>query len=334
VQTLVDDRIAEPILIGRRDVIEKRVQELGLRIDCRENVRILDPALDDAVFDPLALDYQRLIGRRGTPPEAAARRVRNRQTVAAAMLLHAGEADAAICGGSGDWWRHMQYVMPIIRRRPEVSRIYALSCLILQGGVLFMCDTHMNVDPTAEEICEMTLLAADAVRGFGLSPKAALLSHSSFGASNSPSARKMRTALGLLRARAPGLQVDGEMHGDAALIETIRRRAVPDSRLTGTANLLVMPSLDAANIAFNLLKAAADGLPVGPLLLGMSKPIHVVVPSVTARGIVNISAVAAMDVHMARDEEGRDAKADAPDRHAAARREGTKGDILAAMSAG
>ena len=186
-------------------------------------------------------------------------------------------------------------MVPIIPRRPEVSRIFALSCLILQSGALFMCDTHMNLDPTAEQIAEMTALAADAVRSFGLEPKAALLSHSSFGSSNSATARKMRHALALIRAGSPELEVDGEMHGDAALIEHLRGRAVPDSRLTGVANLLVMPGLDAANIGFNLLKAGADGLAIAPLLLGMSQPVHVLVPSVTARGIVNVSAVVAMD---------------------------------------
>ena len=185
--------------------------------------------------------------------------------------------------------------MPVIPQRPEVARIFALSCLILQGGALFMCDTHMNLDPTAAQVAEMTELAADAVRFFGLAPKAALLSHSSFGASNSDTARKMRQALAMIRARAPELEVDGEMHADTALIETLRGRAVADSRLTGTANLLVMPGLDAANIGFNLLKAAADGLAVGPLLLGMSRPVNVLVPSVTARGIVNVSAVVATD---------------------------------------
>jgi malate dehydrogenase (oxaloacetate-decarboxylating)(NADP+) len=274
---------------------------MGLRIDCAQSVRILDPALDAALFEPLVADYQRLVGRRGVPPDAAAIRVRNRPTVAACLLLHGGHADAAICGGTGNWWQHMLYVMPIIPRRPDVSRIFALSCLILQAGAVFIGDTYMNVDPSAEEIAEMTLLAADAVRGFGLAPKAAMLSHSSFGSSNSPSARKMRQALQLVRMRAPGLEVDGEMHADAALAEAIRQRAVPDSRLSGTANLLIMPSLDAANIAFNLLKAAADGLPVGPLLLGMSKPVHVVVPSVTARGIVNISAIAATEAVLAAD---------------------------------
>jgi malate dehydrogenase (oxaloacetate-decarboxylating)(NADP+) len=301
VQTLVDDEIAEPVLIGRRAVIERMVREMGLRMDLRESVRILDPAVDRDVFDRLSVEYQGLVARRGVPPDAAARRMGNRTTVAAAMLLHAGEVDAAICGGSGDWWQHMQYVMPIIPKRPEVHRIYALSCLILQSGALFICDTHMNPDPSAEQIAEMTLLAADAVRGFGLAPKAALLSHSSFGASNSPAARKMRHALALIRHRAPDLEIDGEMHADAALASAIRERAVPDSRLRGTANLLIMPNLDAANISFNLLKAAADGLPVGPLLLGMSRPIHVVVPSVTARGIVNISAIASNEAQALRD---------------------------------
>jgi malate dehydrogenase (oxaloacetate-decarboxylating)(NADP+) len=194
----------------------------------------------------------------------------------------------------------VRYVLPIIPRRPGVSRIYGLGCLILQHGTLFICDTQMVVDPTAEQIAEMTVLAAEAVGDFGITPKVALLSHSNFGASDSESARKMRRALGLVRARAPDLEVDGEMHADAALLEAIRDRAVPDSRLSGTANLLVMPTLDAANISFTLLKAASDGLAVGPILLGMSKPIHVLVPSVTARGIVNLSAFAALEAQTVR----------------------------------
>ena len=293
VQSLVDDAIAEPILLGRRAVIAERVKAMGLRMDLDESVRVIDPSGDEAVMGPLIEDFQKLVGRRGVPPASAARRLRTRPTAAAAMLLQAGMADAAICGGTGDWWRHMEYVLPIIPRRAGVSRVYALSALILQAGALFFCDTHMNVEPTAEQIAEMTLLAADAVRGFGLTPKAALLSHSSYGASHSPTARKMRAALALLRACAPDLEVDGEMHADAALSQAIRDRAVPDSRLEGSANLLIFPGLDAANISFNLLKAAAEGLPVGPLLLGMSRPIHVVPVSVTARGILNISAVAA-----------------------------------------
>ncbi|HEX3575479.1 MAG TPA: NADP-dependent malic enzyme [Rhodopila sp.] len=294
-QTLVDDGIAQPVLLGRRDVIAAKVREMGLRLNLGQSVEILDPSNDRDVFDRLLPEYQRLAGRRGTPPDPAARRMASRPSVAAAMLLHDGQVDAAICGGTSGWWRQIQYILPIIPRRPDVKRVYALSCLIIPSGVLFICDTFMVVDPTAEQIAEMTLLAADEVRGFGLSPKAALVSHSSFGSSDSQSARKMRQALALIRARAPGLEIDGEMHADAALVQAIRDRAVPDSRLTGSANLLIMPTLDAANISFNVLKAAADGLPVGPILLGMSKPIHVVVPSVTARGIVNLSALAVVE---------------------------------------
>jgi malate dehydrogenase (oxaloacetate-decarboxylating)(NADP+) len=297
VQTIVDDGIAQPILLGNRAIIQRRVREMGLRLNLDESVRVLDPAVDRDVFDPLVGAYQLLVGRRGVPPDAAARRITNRPAVAAAMLLHAGIVDAAIVGGTGDWTRHLSYVMPIVPKRPNVTRIYAMSALILNNGALFFCDTHVTPDPTAEEVAEMTLLAANVVHAFGLVPKAALVSHSSFGSSASQTARKMRRALELIRERAPELEVDGEMHADAALSEAIRDRAVPDSRLTGTANLLVMPSLDAANIGFNLLKAAGDGLPVGPILLGMSRPIHVLVPSVTARGIVNLSAIVAGEVH-------------------------------------
>ena len=294
VQILVDDGVAEPILLGRAEVIEKRARDMGLRMDFSQSVKVLDPSRDAHVFDRLVADYQLLAGRRGAPPEAAARRVSTRGSVAAAMLLHAGHADAAICGGTGNWWRQVQYVLPVIPRAPGVSRVYALSCLILQTGALFVCDTHMVLEPTAEQIAEMTILATHAVHEFGIVPKVALLSHSSFGASDSETARKMRRALGLIRERAPDLEIDGEMHADAALSEVIRDRAVPDSRLTGTANLLIMPTLDAANIAYNLLKAAADALPIGPMLLGLSKPIHVLVPSVTARGIANLSALSVL----------------------------------------
>jgi malate dehydrogenase (oxaloacetate-decarboxylating)(NADP+) len=293
VQTLVDDGIAEPVLLGRRAVIAARIRQMGLRMDLDRTVQVLDPASDSAVFNPLVADYQRMVGRRGIPAEGSERLLHGRNAVAASMLLHAGQVDAAIVGGLGDWWRTMHYVMPIIPRMNSVGRIYALSGLILQTGIIFVADTHMNVDPTAEQIVEMTLLGAAAVRGFGITPKAALLSHSSFGSSNTVSARKMRIALGLLRAAAPDLEIDGEMHSDAALSEAIRDRAVPDSTLTGAANLLIMPNLDSANISFNLLKVAAEGLPIGPILLGMSKPIQVLIPSVTARGIVNVSALAA-----------------------------------------
>ena len=293
VQTVLDDGLAEPILIGRRDVIAAKCAAMGLRMDFSESVRVLDPSADAETFGSLTALYQGKVGRKGIPPDAAARRVGNRPTVAAALLLEAGLADACLCGGSGDWFRHWHHAYDVIGKRAEVARVYALSALIVPNGHLFFVDTHLTVDPTAEQIVDMTLLAAEQIRAFGLTPKAALLSHSSFGASGAPSARKMRDALRLLRARSPDFEVDGEMHADAALVQAIRDRAVADSPLTDAANLLVMPTLDAANISFNLLKAAGEGVRLGPMLLGMARPIHVLVPSVTARGIVNMTALAA-----------------------------------------
>ncbi|MBY0330228.1 MAG: NADP-dependent malic enzyme [Acetobacteraceae bacterium] len=296
VQTVLDEGIAEPVLLGRRAVIEARAKAMGLRMDFSESVRILDPAQDREVFDPLVTLYQQRVERRGVPPEAAARRLATRPTVAAAVLLEAGQVDAALVGGSGNWMNQWHYAFDVIGMRADVSRVYALSAVIVPNGTLFFVDTHLLVEPTAEQICEMTLLAAEQVRAFGITPRVALLSHSSFGQSNAPTARRMRGALGLIRARDPALEVDGEMHGDAALVPAIRARAVTGSALTETANLLVFPTLDAANIAFNLVKAACDGLQVGPALLGMKKPVHVLVPSVTARGIANLTALA---VHQA-----------------------------------
>ncbi len=292
VQTVVDEGLCKPVLIGKRETIVAKAAEMGLRLDFDNRVEILDPSADTALFAPLVERYQGLVSRRGVPPLAAERRVTNRRTVSASMLLQAGHVDAALVGGAGDWWQHMTYVLPIIPKRENVGRVYALSALIIDNGTLFFCDTHVNVDPTAEQVAEMTLLAAESVRRFGLTPKAALLSHSSFGASNSPTARKMREALALVRERAPELEVDGEMHADAALSQALRDRLVHDSALKGSANLLVMPTLDAANIALTLLSAATEGLLVGPLLLGMSRPLHVLTPSVTARGIANVTALA------------------------------------------
>jgi malate dehydrogenase (oxaloacetate-decarboxylating)(NADP+) len=292
VQTVLDEGLAHPILIGRRRVIAAKVAEMGLRLDLDGAVKVVDPTADLAIIEPLVARAQKLLGRRGFPPASAERRVRALPTVTAALLLDAGLADAALVGGGGEWWRQMTDILPIIPKRADVGRIYAMSTLILQNGALFFCDTHVNVDPTAAQVAEMTLLAAEAVRGFGVTPKVALLSHSSFGASASPTAHKMRDALALIRERAPELEVDGEMHADAALSEALRHRLVTDSPLVGSANLLIMPNLDAANISLTLLAAATEGLQVGPVLLGMSKPVHVLVPSVTARGIVNMTALA------------------------------------------
>jgi malate dehydrogenase (oxaloacetate-decarboxylating)(NADP+) len=292
VQTVVDEGLAHPTLIGRRDVIIEKTRKLGLRLDFNKQVKIVDPQTDREIIGPLTERYQRLVERRGVQPESAARWIVSRHGIAAAMMLEAGLVDAALCGGLGDWTRQLANILPIIPRQATASRLYSLSALILPNGALFFCDTHLNLDPTAEQIAEMTLLAAKSVRRFGLAPKAALLSHSSFGSSDSPSARKMRAAMRILRDARPDFELDGEMHADAALSDMLRGRYVSTSPLTGSANLLVMPSLDAANIALTLLSAATEGLLVGPLLLGVDKPVHVMVPSVTARGIVNMTALA------------------------------------------
>jgi malate dehydrogenase (oxaloacetate-decarboxylating)(NADP+) len=292
VQTVVDEQLARPVLIGHRETIEAKVRELGLRLTPDRDVEIFDPDADPSV-DEISAEYRAVVERRGVPPTAANRRVVTRPTVTAAMLLRRGMVDGALVGGGGDWWRHFTYATPVIPARPGVSRISALSGVIMPKGALFFCDTHVNVDPTAEQIAESTILAAEAVRGFGITPKVALLSHSSFGSSNSPSARKMRQALAIVRDLDPGLEVDGEMHGDAALNEQVRTRYISGGAFAGDANLLIAPSLDAANIALTLVSAVTEGIEVGPLLLGLSKPLHVLSPTATARGIVNMTALVA-----------------------------------------
>jgi malate dehydrogenase (oxaloacetate-decarboxylating)(NADP+) len=299
VQTVVDEGLAQPLLVGRRDIIQSKSRALGLRLNFDRQVRIVDPESDSEFVTPLADRFSRLVERRGVAPEAAARWIRSRHGVTAAMLLESNEVDAALCGGVGDWTRQFAQILPIIPKRADVSRIYSLSALILPKGALFFCDTHVNLDPSAEQIAEMTVLAAAAVRRFGLSPKAALLSHSSFGSGDSASARKMREALKLLKAQNPDFELDGEMHADAALSEALRGRLVSASGFSGSANLLVMPNLDSANIALTLLASATEGLLVGPLLLGASKPVQVMASSVTARGIVNMTALAVAQADLA-----------------------------------
>jgi malate dehydrogenase (oxaloacetate-decarboxylating)(NADP+) len=291
---VVDENLARPVLVGRRTVIEERLKTLGLRLRVDHDVEVFDPVSDPRAAD-LGREYARAVERRGITPAAAARRFATRGAVGATMLLRAGLVDGALVGGAGDWWRNFTYVLPLIQRRPDLARVYALSGLILPQGPLFICDTQINVDPTPEQIAESTFLAAEAVRRFGLAPQVALLSHSSFGSSNSPSAKKMREALKLIQSQRPDFQVDGEMHGDAALSPQALARYVTDSTLRGPANVLVMPSLDSANIALTLLAAAGDGLPVGPLLLGVSQPIHILSPTVTTRGVINMTALCASE---------------------------------------
>lgn len=292
VQTVVDEQLARPVLIGHRETIEDKIRQLGLRLTPDVDMEIFDPDVDPSV-EEISAEYRAIVERRGVPPPAANRRVVTRPTVTAAMLLRRGVVDGALVGGGGDWWRHFTYATPVIPARPGVSRISALSGVIMPKGALFFCDTHVNVDPTAEQIAEATILAAEAVRGFGITPKVALLSHSSFGSSNSPSARKMRQALAIVRGLDPTLEVDGEMHGDAALSQDVRARYIAGGAFTGDANLLIAPSLDAANIALTLVSAVTEGIEVGPLLLGLSKPLHVLSPTATARGVVNMTALVA-----------------------------------------
>jgi malate dehydrogenase (oxaloacetate-decarboxylating)(NADP+) len=251
--------------------------------------------------DPRYRDYVDLLirvgGRRGVTQEAARNMVRTDNTVIAALALKRGDADAMICGLEGRFERHLRNVRLIVGTRDGVmdSDLSALSMLITQRGVLFFTDTYVTLDPTPDEIAEMTILAAEEIRRFGLEPKAALLSHSDFGSSNSASAQKMRRAAEILRELAPDLQADGEMHGDSALSEVLRNRVYPHSRLKGEANLLVFPNLDSANITLNTVKTMTDALHVGPILIGTAQPAHILTPSVTSRGIVNMTALSVVE---------------------------------------
>jgi len=297
IQVLLDDGLAKPIVIGRREVIERKIKELGLRIAVDEDLEIVEISRDPRYhyFSDL---YHRIMQRRGVSPDAARAIVRGRNTVIAALMVRKGEADAMICGTTGRYPKHLGHVLDIIGLREGVKSAAALNMMITPKGTVFICDTYVTPDPTAEEIVEMTLLAAEEMQRFGIKPKVALLSHSNFGSSDYESALKMRKALAMLHEKAPKLEVEGEMHSDSALSEQIRNNIFPNSRLRGAANLLIMPTLDAANISYNLVKMLADGLPVGPMLIGAAKPAHIVTPSATVRALVNVSALAVVDAQM------------------------------------
>ena len=304
VQQIVDERLAKPILIGRREVLARRIARLGLRIEPDVHFEICDPANDPRFKEYWSL-YHQIMERRGISPSLARTAVRTRTTLIAALMLQRGEADALICGTIGRYRSHMRDVLDVIGLKPGVRHVAALNALILSKGLFFITDTYVSPNPSTEEIVETTLLAADEIRRFGVTPKVALLSHSNFGTHEDESARKMRNALALIRERAPDLEVEGEMHGDAALNEEIRTRIFPNARLKGQANLLVMPDLDAANIAFNLLKVLGDGLSIGPVLMGASKPAHILTPSVTVRGLINMTALACVEAQVAERREKR-----------------------------
>jgi len=295
-QVVLEEGTAQPILVGRPHVVDVRLRRYGLKIRPGTDFELINP--ED---DPRYRDYVELLiqcaGRRGVTQEAARIMVRTDTTVIAAIALKRGDADAMICGLEGRFERHLRHVSLIIGPREGITDrdLSTLSMLISTRGVTFFTDTYVTVDPTAEEIAEMTILAAEEIVRFGIVPKAALLSHSNFGSRDTPSARKMREAAEIVKKKAPHIMIDGEMHGDAALSEALRSRVYPHSTLKGEANLLVFPNLDAANIALTTVKTMTDALHVGPILLGTAKPAHILTPSVTSRGVVNMTALAVVE---------------------------------------
>ena len=295
VQVVVDEKLALPILIGRPEVMRRRIERYGLRIKPEVDFEIVNPEFDPR-FREYWSEYHKLSERRGVSVQYAQIEMRRRNTLIGAMMIHRGEADGMLCGTFGTHALHLHYVDQVIGRRVGVSSYYAMNVLMPAGRTLFVCDTYVNQDPGVEQIAEMTLLASEAMRRFGIVSKAALLSHSSFGSSDAASAVKMRDALELIRVRAPALEIEGEMHGDSAVSDTLRKGIFPNSRLRGDANLLIMPSLDAANIAFTLLKmVASDGVTIGPILLGAARPVHILTSSATVRGLVNMTALLVVD---------------------------------------
>ncbi|NJM13030.1 MAG: NADP-dependent malic enzyme [Synechococcaceae cyanobacterium SM1_2_3] len=302
-QAVIDDGIAYPVLIGRRQRVEQLIRELNLHIRPDQDFDLIDQQ-NNPYYEDCWREYHRLRGRHGVDPNNAQIRVNTRATVVGALLLRLGHGDALICGLVGNYPDHVDYVLDIIGLREGVRTPAALDMLITSQGPLFLCDTHLNENPTAEELADITLLAAEEVRRF-VTPKVALLSRSNFGSYHSPQARKMAEALTIIRQRAPELEVEGEMRGDVALSEGLRSSIYPGSRLSGAANLLIMPNVDAANISFTLLKMLTNGVAVGPIMLGLAMPAHILTPSSAARRIINMSAIAAVDAQEAVRQMGR-----------------------------
>jgi len=294
VQTVVDERLAVPILIGRPSVIEMRIQKFGLRLAAGKNIEIVDPE-DDSRFNETWTGYYQLRGREGVTPAIAKAMIRKHNTLIGAMLLRRGDADALLCGVASKYDNQLKYIDEVIGPKPGQTYA-ALNVLMLPDQTLFVTDTHVNENPSAEEVANITIQAAEEMLRFGVVPKIALLSHSNFGSRPTESSRKMAQARRLVEARAPHLEVDGEMHADAALSDKIRTLAYPDSKLKGPANLLVMPNLDTGNITYNMLKmTGSNGVAMGPILLGAARPVHILTTSATVRRIVNMTALAVVD---------------------------------------
>jgi malate dehydrogenase (oxaloacetate-decarboxylating)(NADP+) len=294
VQIAVDDGLAKPILVGRPDLIEQRIKENGLRLKMGDDVEILDRTYYDK-YEEYVDHYHRIMGRRGVSPDRARLLMATRATLISAMMVAMGDADAMICGTVGGLQAHLHHIMDVIGLREGISDVSALELMISDRGAVFMCDTAVTYKPSASQIAEMTILASEQVRRFGMEPKVGLLSHTDFGSSDTKSAKRMRAARQLLREQAPELAVEGEMRADTALDPFLRDQVFQHSELTGPANLLVMPSLDAANIAFNMSRILANGISVGPMLIGMALPAHIVSQTVTVRGLVNMTAIATVD---------------------------------------
>jgi malate dehydrogenase (oxaloacetate-decarboxylating)(NADP+) len=295
----VDEKLATPILVGRPAVIDRGIKRYGLRIRLGEHVTVVNPEQDER-YREYWQAYHQLTARRGVTAQYARLEMRRRTTLIASMLLRKGEADGLICGTISTTARHLHYIDQVIGRRAGVHVYGAMSGLILPGRQVFIVDTHVNLSPSAEELCEIVGLAADQLHAFGLVAKVALLSHSNFGSSNAPSALKMRETLRLLRERQPEVEVDGEMHGDCALDEAARNSILADSTLQGSANLLVCPDIDSANIAYNLLKSAAgQNVAIGPILLGCAAPVHIMTAAATVRRIVNMTAITVVEASRA-----------------------------------
>jgi malate dehydrogenase (oxaloacetate-decarboxylating)(NADP+) len=299
VQEVVDEGLARPILIGRPKVIAMRIERLGLRIRAERDFAVVDPQNDPRFRDYWQL-YHSLMERRGVTPQIAKVVVTTRSTAIASLALLRDETDAMICGLTGRYLSHLRHIQEIVGLQQCVRTPAAMTALMVSKGTLFITDTNVNVEPSAEDLAQIAVLAAREVRHFGFEPKVALISHSSFGSFHDPSAQRMRDALQRIRAMAPDLLVEGEMHADAALSEEIRLQAFPSSMYKGAANLLVMPNLDTANTSFNMLKMLGDGVSVGPILLGVRRPAHVLTASATVRTIVNMTAVAGVDALKAR----------------------------------
>ena len=293
-QVVLEEQLAKPILIGRPEVIRDRIKRFGLTIKAGDDFEIINPE-DDPRYRDYVATYLEAAGRKGVTPDVARTVVRTSPSVIGALAVRRGEADALICGLEGRFTSRLDHIRDIVGLAPGVKDFSALSLVVASTGVYFLADTHVRYDPSAEEIAETAVACAVHVRRFGLEPKIALISHSDFGSADTPSALKMREALRLLRERAPDLEVDGEMQADTALSLVARKRVISNSRLEGEANVLIFPNLDAGSTALQLTRVIADALPIGPILIGPAKPAHVLTPTVTARGIVNMTAIAAAE---------------------------------------